>query len=69
MVMRKSAALARVDVIWHTMTDACSCGNTSLWTTAAGRGFPKSPEAATVTTSPRLMRIEVRDGLDPRQRV
>lgn len=68
-VIRKSGASVSVEVIWHTMTDACSCGNTSLWTTTAGRGSPKSPAAATVTTSPRLRRIEVRHRLDPCQRL
>src|SRR5258708_27408958 len=35
----------------------------------AGRGLPKSPAAATVTTSPRCIGIELGDGFYPRQSI
>ena len=68
-VTRKCVASSSVDVIWQTTTEACCSGNASLWTTTAGRGFPKSPAAATVTTSPRFGAIELRDRLDPAKRL
>ena len=64
-VIRKSGASSKADVIWQTITDPCSSGNTSLWTITAGRGFPKSPATATVMMSPRLTLVKFRNGLDP----
>ena len=40
MVTRKSGASLSVEVIWHTMTDACSAGNASLCTTDGRARFP-----------------------------
>jgi hypothetical protein len=56
-------------------TEAWVSGNASVWTITAGRGFRWSPDAATSTTSPRLIarvpvrRVEFGDGLDPAQSV
>ena len=51
---RNSGATSMSEVIWHTTTDEWSDGKASVWTITAGRGLPKSPAAATVTTSPRF---------------
>src|SRR3546814_601705 len=67
-VTRRSGASTTVVVIWQIITEACSAGSASLCTTTAGRGLPKSPLAATVTTSPRRMLVELGDVLDPGQR-
>ena len=56
-----------IEVIWQTMTDRWLCGNTSLWTITAGLGLPKSPGAATVTTSPRFGAIVFSNGFYPCQ--
>ena len=55
MVTRKSGASTISDVIWQITTEACVSGSASVWTMTAGRGFPWSPAAATVTTSPRFI--------------
>src|SRR5882724_6856605 len=64
MVMRKSAS-ASSEVIGQITTEAWLSGIAFDCTMTAGRGFPQSPGPATITRSPRLIGIELGDGLDP----
>ena len=68
-VTRNSSAAAIVDVIGQMITEIWSSGNTSLWITTPGLGLPKSPGAATLTTSPRRTIIEFRHRFDPVENV
>src|SRR3984957_11977300 len=73
--MRKSGASTRSGVSWQITTEALVSGKASVWTMTAGRGFPSSPAAATITRSPRLIvratigRIELGNGLDRAHRL
>src|SRR5215472_18398864 len=67
-VTRKSAS-ANSEVSWQITTEAWLSGIAFDCTMTAGRGFPESPGAATITKSPRRIDIEFGYHFDPQKRL